>query len=128
MLPQLFIDGVLKEIKVRGWEKDVNLAKEGKSWTLLWFMYADDAVLVREDEEIWGLVVSGQWDDQFVVGDGKLMTVEKNMSDCSVKIDRGGLEMVNKFVYFAEVGKYVPAFLRKYAQPEKCGTKGAQER
>ena len=113
MSPWLFtvyMDGVMKEILSRAVDVGVSLKREGNEWKLPILLFADDTVLMSDNEwELQGLVnefgtVCEKRNLKVNTGKSKVMVFERGeVTECEVKLNGQAMEIVNSFKYLGSV-------------------------
>ena len=106
----IFMDGVLREMKARTLGRGVALNLEGRQWKLSSVLFADDAVLVAESEEDLGRLVR-EFDNvckrrnlTLNVGKTKVMVMERGTdTQCRICLNEQVLENVSEFKYLGSV-------------------------
>ena len=109
MSPWLYIvymDGVMKEVKMKMGRREVSFLEDGGEWRLPGFSYADDLVLCGESEEDLR-TMGGRFVEVFrrrglKVNAGKrkvMMLGGEEGLECEVCIDKIHLEHVSEFKY-----------------------------
>ncbi|MCP4337615.1 MAG: reverse transcriptase family protein, partial [Desulfobulbaceae bacterium] len=113
MSPWLFsvyMDGVMKEIQGRAVDVGVPMMGEGSEWKLPVLLFADDTVLLSDNEwELQGLVnmfrtVCERRNLKVNVGKSKVMVFERGAAtDCEVRLNGQVMANVSSFKYLGSV-------------------------
>ena len=106
----VYMDGVMKEILSRAVDVGVSLKREGIEWKLPILLFADDTVLMSDNEwELQGLVnefgtVCEKRNLKVNTGKSKVMVFERGeVTECEVKLNGQAMEIVNSFKYLGSV-------------------------
>ena len=106
----LYMDGVVKEIQGRADNVGVSLMRDDRVWKLPVLLFADDTVLLSEDEwELQGLVnefgrVCTKRNLKVNANKSKVMVFERNeATECGVMLDGVEMENVRVFKYLGSV-------------------------
>ncbi|MCP4271470.1 MAG: hypothetical protein GY781_05805, partial [Gammaproteobacteria bacterium] len=100
----------MKEIQGRAVDVGVPMVKEGSEWKFPVLLFADDSVLLSDDEwELQGLVsmfgaVCKKWNLKVNVGKSKVMVFERGAAtDCEVRLNGQVMANVSSFKYMGSV-------------------------
>ena len=106
MFPWLFnvyMDGLMK-VKMGKERRGVRFLDDGKEWTLLGLLHADDLALCRKSEgDLWAMVgwfVEVSWTRGLKINAGKSKVMVLNGEErleCEAQVDRIRLERVSEF-------------------------------
>ena len=106
----LYMDGVVREIQGRAVDVGVTLRRDGRVWKLPVLLFADDTVLLSEDEwELQGLVrefgsVCKKRNLKVNANKSKVMVFERSEdTECRVSLEGEEMENVRVFKYLGSV-------------------------
>ena len=106
----LYMDGVIREVKGRAVDVGVSLVRDGMEWKIPVLLFADDTVLLSEDEwELQGLVnefgtVCKKRNLAVNTNKSKVVVFERGeATECTVRLDGVDMENVKVFKYLGSV-------------------------
>ena len=97
-LSNVYMDAVMKEVKLRMERMEVRFLKEGREWRFPGLLYADDLVLCGESSEELKLMVGRFF--QVCRRRGLKVNADKSKVMVLVGVDGVKLEQVSKFKYY----------------------------